>query len=106
MAVQVVEEKSGGLLGGLGNILSLAGMVIPGAQWMSALGQGLGAVNGLAQGNPSGLASTMSGIQAAGGFQNWVNPGQNQGNVYKPASVNPWQRTFEDEAAKRGYRGF
>jgi len=86
MAVQTVQSGGGGgLLGGLGSLFSLGGMLIPGAQWMTALGTGMGAVNGMMQGNPSGMINMAQGVKDAGGFGNWINPAQ--GNLYMPGGA-------------------
>ena len=84
MAVITTQSGGGGgFFGGLGGLLSLGSMLIPGAPaWMAPTGMGLSAVNSMARGDPSGMLGVAAGIKGAGGFGNWLNPGQ--GNLYTP----------------------
>jgi hypothetical protein len=79
MAVQVVDggKNGSGTLGNIGSLLSLAGMFIPGAQGLSALGTAMSAVGGLASGNPAAAIPLIKDIRTAGGVKNWMNPAQN-----------------------------
>ena len=90
MAVQYVNGKGGGFLGGLGGLFSLAGTLLPGAPaWMSPLGTGLTAANSAMQGDIGGTATGLAGLikqmNDAGGFENMFGkkPAPYQRDPYK-----------------------
>ena len=98
MATMYVPQSQGGSGGStIGTLMQLAGMFIPGAQFLSTLGQGLNAMSGMMQGNPTSLLSLLQGNSSgalgamaqnanAGGMNNsgskWINPAQ--GNLAAP----------------------
>ena len=89
MSVQYVQG-GGGLLSSLGTLASLGGMFIPGAQWLTPLGMGMSAVDGLMSGN-SQAAAAIAGQAAKGMINGWKNPaegtiGNATGFVTKPDS--------------------
>jgi hypothetical protein len=87
-------------------------MLIPGAQWMTALGGGLSAVNGMMSGNPMGAIQGVTqmgkGMQGTEGTKTWMNPAQ--GNIYQPDDAQAsrlWMPYMLEEAKKQtGYWGF
>ena len=84
MATKVVESGGRGILGNLGNIATLAGMFIPGAQWLTPLGAGMSAVDSMMNG-----ADSSSTIDALGKLKDvitgWQNPAS--GNIAKTAGT-------------------
>ena len=89
MAVIYQQGGGGGLLGGLGALASIGG-VLTGQPWLSALGTGLNAANGMMNGNAQS-AGDLAG--AIGGLINsWKNPVS--GNIAKT----PYQATDDDWA--------
>lgn len=86
MPVSVINNnRGGGLLGTLGTIASLGGMFIPGAQFLTPLGMGMSAADGLMNGNASaanlqGLGGLKDGISGLGGL---LSGGINSGNIAK-----------------------
>ncbi|MBQ7170067.1 MAG: hypothetical protein IJR63_09240 [Synergistaceae bacterium] len=83
MAVKVVKGGNG-ILGNLGSIATLAGMFIPGAQWLTPLGAGMSAVNSIMNGG-----NADSTIDALGKLKDvmtgWQNPAS--GNIAKTAGT-------------------
>lgn len=82
MAVQVLEKQPG-ILSNIGNLASLAG-TLTGQPWLTALGMGMSATDGLING--SGYSSTAEDAlgklkEVIGG---WKNPAS--GNIAKTAS--------------------
>ena len=78
MAVQYVKEKNN-FLGALGGLATLGG-IVTGQPWLSTLGAGLGAANGMMNGNSSdvgALGQILSGIING----TWKNPAD--GNIAK-----------------------
>ena len=72
----IVAKNNGGMFGGMGNMLSTAGMFIPGAQWLVPLGMGMNAVDSMQSGDYQGaLGQTLGGLMNGG----WLNPAA--GNV-------------------------
>lgn len=92
----------GGFLGTLGKIAGLGGMLVPGAQWLTPLGIGLGAADSVANGNPQGaLTQLFSGI-ASGSFGNWANPAAGNLTVNQPA----WSQVYQDLRRRNGWGGW
>lgn len=92
----------GGFLGALGKIAGLGGMLVPGAQWLTPLGIGLGAADSVANGNPQGaLTQLFSGI-ASGGFDSWTNPAAGNLAVNQPA----WNQVYQDLRRRNGWGGW
>lgn len=73
MSVQYVQG-GGGLLGTLGNLASIGGMFIPGAQWLTPLGMGMSTVNDLMTGNTQGAGARLAGYAADNMLGKWLNP--------------------------------
>lgn len=91
----------GGLFGTLGKIAGLAGMVVPGAQWLTPLGIGMGAADSLASGNPQGALSQLVSGVASGGFDSWLNPAAGNLAVNQTA----WDRARDDYLRRSGLIG-
>lgn len=99
MSVQYVQG-GGGLLSSLGTLASLGGMFIPGAQWLTPLGMGMSAVDGLMSGNPQ-AAAAIAGQAAKGMINGWKNPaegtiGNSTGVVTKtdPQITDEWRKSM------------
>ena len=92
----------GGFLGTLGKIAGLGGMVIPGAQWLTPLGIGMGAADSVIGGNPQGALSQLVSGVATGGFDSWFNPASGNLTVNQPA----WEQFYKDYRAKQGWGGW
>ena len=82
-----ITAKSGnGLLGTLGGLATIGGALIPGAQWLTPLGMGLGMLGGGGAGNGQGGGSgnslldmlTRLGTQLGGGSISGKNTQQQQ----------------------------
>jgi hypothetical protein len=84
MAVQVAQEQRGGLLGGLGTLLSVGGTLM-GVPLMSTIGMGLSAVNAIASGNPMGAAEAVMGMKDTGMLGSWKNPAA--GKLHTPGGA-------------------
>ena len=83
----------GGLLGGLGALATIGG-ALTGQPWLSALGTGLNAANGMMNGGGAQSAGSLA--SAIGDLVNsWKNPAG--GNIAKPT----YQATAEDWARMR-----
>ena len=92
MAVIYQQGGGGGLLGGLGALASIGGM-LTGQPWLSALGTGLNAANGMMNGNAQSAGSLAGAIgDLINGWKNPVN-----GNIAKT----PYQATADDWARMR-----
>lgn len=92
----------GGLLGTLGKVAGLGGMLIPGAQWLTPLGIGLGAADSVASGNPQGaLTQLISGIKD-GDFDSWFNPAAGNLAVNQTA----WGQAYRNWMNKQGWGGW
>ena len=90
----VIQAKGGGLLGTLGGLATIGGALIPGAQWLTPLGMGLGMMSGSAGGNTctnGGLINILGDI--LGEWQSLM-----KGNI---ASQNPNWQTKTDEQLMR-----
>lgn len=84
----IVTKGGGGLLGGLGKLAGIAGMAT-GNPWLGALGMGMGAVNGMMNGDTQGaMEQVLAGILNGG----WQNPAS--GNIASPYEATPadWAR--------------
>ncbi|MBR1437866.1 MAG: hypothetical protein IJ587_04950 [Synergistaceae bacterium] len=106
MAVQYVQS-SPGILSNIGDLASLAGMAIPGAQWLTVLGTGMKAADGLINGygGNSGNSQMDALEKLKNAITGWKNPAS--GNIAKVAnkaanSVTP--ATDFEELASRGWR--
>ncbi len=72
MAV-IMQKGGGGLLGNLGTLATLGGTIIPGMQWLTPLGLGMNAVNGMMNG--SGVDANTAGAILNGVINgSWLNP--------------------------------
>lgn len=92
----------GGFLGTLGKIAGLGGMLVPGAQWLTPLGIGLGAADSVVNGNPQGaLTQLISGIKD-GDFDSWFNPAAGNLTVNQPA----WNQVYQDLRRRNGWGGW
>lgn len=92
----------GGLLGTLGKIAGLGGMLVPGAQWLTPLGIGMGAADSVVSGNPQGaLTQLISGIKD-GDFDSWFNPAAGNLAVNQPA----WDQVYQDLRRRNGWGGW
>ena len=80
----IYGKNGGGLLGTLGSLATIGGALIPGMQWLTPLGMGLGMMNG---GGAGGGASGVTGINSLADILNgivcggWANPAG--GNIAK-----------------------
>lgn len=92
----------GGILGTLGNIAGLGGMVIPGAQWLTPLGIGMGAADSVIGGNPQGALSQLVAGVASGGFNNWINPASGNLTVNQTA----WDQILPELRKRGGWGGW
>ena len=92
----------GGILGTLGKIAGLGGMVIPGAQWLTPLGIGMGAADSVIGGNPQGALSQLVAGVGSGGFNNWTNPASGNLTVNQTA----WDNFYKDYRARQGWGGW
>jgi hypothetical protein len=50
-------QKGGGLLGGIGKVLGLAGTFVPGMQWATALGAGMSGIDSIIRGDAGAVSS-------------------------------------------------
>lgn len=101
MPVQVINNnRGGGLLGTLGTIASLGGMFIPGAQFLTPLGMGLGAANSLMNGNAS--ASTIQGL---GGLPEGINGLVTSLGSKAPENI-AQQEMSDEELLRRGWGAY
>lgn len=92
----------GGFLGTLGKIAGLGGMLVPGAQWLTPLGIGMGAADSVVSGNPQGaLTQLISGIKD-GDFDSWFNPAAGNLAVNQPA----WDQVYQDLRRRNGWGGW
>ena len=92
----------GGFLGTLRKIAGLGGMLVPGAQWLTPLGIGLGAADSVVNGNPQGaLTQLISGIKD-GDFDSWFNPAAGNLAVNQPA----WDQAYQDLRRRNGWGGW
>lgn len=92
----------GGFLGTLGKIAGLGGMLVPGAQWLTPLGIGMGAADSVVNGNPQGaLTQLISGIKD-GDFDSWFNPAAGNLAVNQPA----WDQVYQDLRRRNGWGGW
>ena len=92
----------GGFLGTLGKIAGLGGMLVPGAQWLTPLGIGMGAADSVVNGNPQGaLTQLISGIKD-GDFDSWFNPAAGDLAVNQPA----WDQVYQDLRRRNGWGGW
>lgn len=92
----------GGFLGTLGKIAGLGGVLVPGAQWLTPLGIGLGAADSVVSGNPQGaLTQLISGIKD-GDFDSWFNPAAGNLAVNQPA----WDQVYQDLRRRNGWGGW
>ena len=110
MAVQYVKGGSG-ILGNLGSLATLAGMFVPGAQWLTPLGAGMSAVDSIMNGNSGDASGTIDALgKLKEAMTGWKNPAS--GNIAKVASnaaraarsVRP--ATSYDELASRGWEAY
>ena len=92
----------GGILGTLGKIAGLGGMVIPGAQWLTPLGIGMGAADSVIGGNPQGALSQLVAGVASGGFDNWINPASGNLTVNQTA----WDQMLPELRKRGGWGGW
>ena len=92
----------GGMLGTLGKIAGLGGMVIPGAQWLTPLGIGMGAADSVIGGNPQGALSQLVAGVASGGFNNWINPASGNLTVNQTA----WDQMLPELRKRGGWGGW
>ena len=92
----------GGLLGMLGKAAGLGGMLIPGAQWLTPLGIGLGAADSVVSGNPQGALSQLISGVALGGFDSWTNPAAGNLTINQPA----WDQAYRNWMSKQGWGGW
>lgn len=81
MAVQYVQGGGNGLLGGLGALAMLGGTLIPGAEFLTTLGTGLGAANNILNGGTG-----VSGQGGQGGVSLWDMMSKVLGQWQNPAS--------------------
>lgn len=79
------------MLGTLGAVAGLGGALIPGAQWLTPLGTGLGALNSAINGDPTAAVGVLGEI-AQNGLGGWMNPAR--GSIAKS----------EEEQAKELWR--
>lgn len=92
----------GGFLGTLGKIAGLGGMLVPGAQWLTPLGIGMGVADSVVSGNPQGaLTQLISGIKD-GDFDSWFNPAAGNLAVNQPA----WDQVYQDLRRRNGWGGW
>ena len=78
----VIQVKGGqGLLGGLGSIATIAGTFIPGAQWLTPLGLGLGTADNLINGNGGNFTNGNAMQNLLNGTMFLSNPAK--GNIAK-----------------------
>ena len=101
MAVIYQQGGGGGLLGGLGALATIGG-ALTGQPWLSALGTGLNAANGMMNGN----AQSASGLAGAIGdlVNSWKNPAG--GNIAKPtyqATAEDWARMYNSSQQQPMY---
>ena len=110
MAVQYVKGGSG-ILGNLGSLATLAGMFVPGAQWLTPLGVGMSAVDNIMNGSSGDASDTIDALgKLKEAMTGWKNPAS--GNIAKVAnnaaraarSVRP--ETSYDELASRGWGAY
>jgi hypothetical protein len=89
----IQTKKSGGLLGGIGKVLGLAGTFIPGMQWASALGMGMSGLDSIIRGDSDAMSQVF-------GQEFWQNA--LKGGWQNPASGNPaaLDQGMMDEAKK------
>lgn len=92
----------GGILGTLGKIAGLGGMVIPGAQWLTPLGIGMGAADSVIGGNPQGAVSQLVSGLASGGFGDWFNPASGNLAVNQTA----WDQILPELRKRGGWGGW
>ena len=66
------------MLGTLGSLATLGGTLIPGAQWLTPLGLGMGAANAAQNGNAIGALQAMGNLSKWSPFLTggWGNPWQ------------------------------
>ena len=76
-------------------------MLIPGAQWLTPLGIGLGAADSVVSGNPQGALSQLISGVASGGFDSWLNPAAGNLAVNQTA----WGRARDDYLRRSGLIG-
>lgn len=101
MAVMVRPSSGGnGILGTLGALASLGGMFIPGAQFLTPLGMGLGAANSLMNGNAS--ASTIQGL---GGLPEGINGLVTSLGNKAPENI-AQQEMSDEELLRRGWGAY
>ena len=92
----------GGILGTLGKIAGLGGMVIPGAQWLTPLGIGMGAADSVIGGNPQGALSQLVAGVASGGFDNWIKEASGNLTVNQTA----WDQILPELRKRGGWGGW
>ena len=77
-------------------------MLIPGAQWLTPLGIGLGAADSVVSGNPQGALSQLISGVASGGFDSWTNPETGNLTINQPA----WDQAYRNWMNKQGWGGW
>lgn len=102
-------NRGGGLLGGLGGLMTLGGGLF-GMPWMSAAGAGMTAANNVMNGGGAGSAATLGSvlndIANGGNAGGWFNPASNNiANTDEQNAVAAWRRALEDQQIRGILRG-
>ena len=105
MAVKYIQGGGGGILGNLGDLATLGGLAIPGAGWLTALGLGMKATDGIINGRRGGgSGSTLGDLSKLKDIitgESWKNPAS--GTVAKVEENPIIPQSNDDELYARGW---